>query len=72
MRKRCLGFRGSVVLFSAFVAVPVFFAQTRNRSSTEKSFTQDLKIKYRVDTQGQKSESTTMIKGARERDESHL
>lgn len=62
----------NVVLVLCFVGVVIsVLGQTRNRPATNN----DLKVKYRVVTnaggQGQPSETTTMIKGARERSESH-
>ena len=73
MRKRFLGFGIVLVLFCAFVSVSAFLAQTRGRP--ERAFAGDVNIKYKVSVaaqggMGQTSETTTMIKGARERSES--
>ena len=72
MRKRFLGFGIVLVLFCAFVSVAAFQAQTRR---PERASAGDVKVKYKVSVAaqggfGQTSESTTMIKGARERSES--
>lgn len=73
MRKRFLGFGIVLVLFCAFVSVSALLAQTRSRP--ERASAGDIKVKYKVTVAGQggfgqTSESTTMIKGARERSES--
>lgn len=66
----------AIVLFVTVISLPILFGQTRQRPNTEKATTNDFKVKYRVTTgaagvPGQSSESITMIKGARERSESH-
>ena len=71
MRRRFLGFGIVLVLFCAFVSASAFLAQTR----VQRAPAGDVKVKYKVSlaTQGgmgQTSETTTMIKGARERSES--
>ncbi len=71
MRKRVLGFSIALVLFSTFVSVSAFIAQTRIRPTTERPLAGDLKVKYKVTMSGQMRESTTMIKGPRERSEEH-
>lgn len=65
-------FVGLAVLLS----VAALMAQTRPRPSAERSTTNDFKVTYRSTIMagggaGQTSESTTMIKGARERSENH-
>lgn len=70
MRKRFLGMNlvGAMVLLvissSAFVA-----QRPRNRPDAPPPAANDLKIKYRMTTAGQSMETTTMLKGARERSE---
>lgn len=71
MKKGVLGFSIAFVLFSTFVSVSAFIAQTRTRPTTERPLAGDLKVKYKVTMSGQTSESTTMIKGPRERSEEH-
>jgi hypothetical protein len=71
MRKRLLGFSIALVLFSAFISVSAFIAQTRTRPTIERQPAGDLKVKYKVTMAGQTRESTTMIKGPRERSEEH-
>jgi len=53
-----------VISSSAFVA-----QQPRNRPGASAAAANDLKIKYRTSMSGQSMESTTMLKGARERSE---
>ncbi|MGZ8846616.1 MAG: hypothetical protein ACXW3C_09155 [Pyrinomonadaceae bacterium] len=76
MRKRLFGMNlvGAMVLLvissSAFVA-----QRTRNRPAAQPTQTparNDLKIAYRTTTSGQSMETTTMLKGARERSEMKL
>ncbi len=76
MRKRFLGMNlvGALVLLvissSAFVA-----QRTRNRPAAQPApapARNDLKITYRTTTSGQSMETTTMLKGARERSEMKL
>jgi hypothetical protein len=71
MKKRVLGFSLALVLFCAFVSVSAFIAQTRTRPTTERPLAGDLRVKYKVTMSGQTRESTTMIKGPRERSEEH-
>ena len=72
MRKRLLGFGIFIVLVSV-VSTSGILAQRRPRPAAAPAGTSapapDLKLKYRTNTAGQSSESTTMIKGKRERSE---
>ena len=52
MRKRVLGFSIALVLFSTFVSVSAFIAQTRIRPTTERPLAGDLKVKYKSDDVG--------------------
>src|SRR6266480_2708287 len=73
MRKRFLGISllGALVLLA--VSTSTFVAQrTRNRPGEPAAVANDLKIKYRTTTSGQSMETTTMLKGARERSEMKL
>src|SRR6185312_9447615 len=64
MRKRLgAGIFFVLILISASL---IAFTQTRNRAAAGG----DIRIKYRTSVAGQTSESTSMIKGARERSES--
>ncbi len=67
MRKRFVGFSIALALFTVFASAAPFIAQTRNRPTSASGG--DIKVKYRVTMAGQASESTTMIKGPRERSE---
>jgi hypothetical protein len=67
MRKRFWGTRIVGVLVLFVISSSVFVAQRpRNQSAPAAN---DLKIKYRMTTAGQSMETTTMLKGARERSE---
>src|SRR5881394_1288723 len=71
MSKRFFGISllGAMVLVA--VSTSTFVAQrTRNRPGVPAA--NDLKIKYRTTTSGQSMETTTMLKGARERSEMKL
>jgi len=65
MSKRILG----LILFLPIVCAFALAQQTRQRPAAQRQPPPDLKITYRVTTAGQPLESTTMIKGARERNE---
>jgi hypothetical protein len=68
MRNRIWG--TSVVLALLLISSSSFVAQRpRNRPESATPAANDLKIKYRMTTSGQSIESTTMLKGARERSE---
>lgn len=81
MRKRFMGLIMVSALLSALSISGVLAQQSKGRAaqkpatgkpSVQKSAAQaDLKIKYRTTTAGQSYESVTMIKGARERSETH-
>jgi len=68
MNKRVL----ALILLLEMVSVMAFAQQARQRPSSQRQPPPDLKIKYRVTTAGQPLESTTMIKGSRERNEMRL
>jgi len=71
MRKGFVGLSVVGALVLLVVSTSTFVAQrTRNRPATEPAAA-DLKIKYRMTTGGQGIETITMIKGARERAETH-
>jgi hypothetical protein len=62
---------GALVL--VIVSTSTFVAQrTKNRPSGQAAPVNDLKIKYRMTTGGQGFETTTMIKGMRERSETRM
>ena len=67
-------FRGFVVLFLLAVSVSAIFAQQRRgRNPAPAAPAQtDLRITYRSTTAGQSYESSTMIKGKRERTETRM
>ena len=70
MRQRILGFSAVGVLFLTLVSSASFMAQRpRSRPEASAAAANDLKIKYRMTNAGQSMESTTMLKGARERSE---
>jgi hypothetical protein len=68
MRKRFLGTRMVGILVLFVISSSVFVAQ-RPRNQAAPPAANDLKIKYRMTTAGQSMETTTMLKGARERSE---
>ena len=70
MRRRFIGFAILIVLVS-IVSTSGILAQRRPRpaAAPAPAPARDVKIKYRTTTSGQTSESTTMIKGKRERSE---
>lgn len=73
MRKRFLGFSLIGALVLVVVSTSTFMAQrTRNRPVTQPAPANDLKIKYRMSAGGQGIETVTMIKGVRERSETHI
>lgn len=71
-----LRFRGLVVLFMLAVSVSAIFAQQRRGRNNPAPATPpaqtDLRITYRSTTSGQSYESSTMIKGKRERTEMRM
>lgn len=69
MKSRLLLFTGIIFGISAVTAIS--FAQRRPEPA-EKPITGDFKITIRTTTSGQSSQSTTMIKGLRERSESSM
>ncbi|MEP6635496.1 MAG: hypothetical protein ABJB97_02130 [Acidobacteriota bacterium] len=71
MRKRLLGLVVGFVLASAVLASGSLAQQRRPRPAAAAAPAPDLKIKYRTTTSGQSSEVVTMLKGMRERSESH-
>ncbi len=75
MIRRFRVFNMFLILLFAFVSASLFFAQTRNRPATQPAAS-DFKVTYKVTMGGagggQTTESTTMIKGPRERSETHL
>jgi hypothetical protein len=76
MRKRLAGISVMGAFVLLIILPSVFVAQRRpNRPAAQPSPTparNDLKITYRTTTSGQSMESTTMLKGARERSEMKL
>jgi hypothetical protein len=74
MRKRSWGMSLLGALVLVVVSTSTFVAQrTRNRPAAEPApAATDLKITYRTTTSGQPMETTTMLKGARERSEMKL
>jgi len=74
MRKRLWGMSLVGALVMVVVSTSTFVAQrTRNRPAAEPApAATDLKITYRTTTSGQPMETTTMLKGARERSEMKL
>jgi hypothetical protein len=66
MKRRFMGFSIVLVLCSAYVSAEVFLGQTRTRPAAS-----DIKVTYKASMSGQNSESTTLIKGPRERTENH-
>ena len=70
MRQRFRGKSMVGVLIVLVISSSAFMAQRPgNRSATPPPAANDLKIKYRTTTAGQPMETTTMLKGARERSE---
>ena len=69
-------FRGLVVLFLLAVSVTAIFAQQRRGRNNPAPATPpaqtDLRITYKSTTSGQSYESSTMIKGKRERTEMRM
>ncbi len=68
-------FRGFIVLFLLAVSVSAIFAQQQRRNNpapAKPPVKSDLRITYRSTTSGQSYESTTMIKGKRERTETRM
>ena len=65
MRKRFLGFAILITLVSVYGSE----ATAQRRPATQKPAASDLKITYKQTTSGQAMESTTMLKGSRERGE---
>ncbi|HEX9421869.1 MAG TPA: hypothetical protein VF899_01405 [Pyrinomonadaceae bacterium] len=72
MRKRFVGTSMVAALVLVVSWTSTFVAQrTRNRPAAQAAPANDLKIKYRMTVGGQAIETMTMIKGARERSETH-
>ncbi len=72
MRKRFVGTSLVAALVLVVSLTSTFVAQrTRNRPAAQAAPASDLKIKYRMTVGGQAIETMTMIKGARERSETH-
>jgi hypothetical protein len=69
MRKRFLGFAFLITLVSSCGS---YAMAQRSRPAQQKPTPSDLKIKYKQTTSGQSFESTTMIKGQRERTEMRM
>lgn len=70
MRKRIWGMSAVGVLVLTVVSAANFMAQRpRTRPEASAAAANDLKITYRMTNAGQSMESTTMLKGARERSE---
>ena len=73
MRKGFWGKSVVGVLILLVISSSAFVAQRPgNRTATPPPAANDLKIKYRMTTSGQPMESTTMLKGARERSETKM
>ena len=73
MRKRSLGIYATTALaMLSLLASSLVAQQPRNRPATTAAPVNNLKIKYKTNSAGQSSESTTMIRGARERSEMKL
>ena len=73
MRKRFLGMSMVTALLLLVISSSALVAQRpRNRPATPPPVRTDLKITYRTTTSGQSMETTTMLKGARERSEMKL
>ena len=73
MRKRYLGIYGPTALaMLSLLASSLVAQQPRNRAATTAAPVNNLKIKYKTNMGGQASESTTMIRGKRERSEMKL
>ncbi|MGH9881142.1 MAG: hypothetical protein ACRD6N_06870, partial [Pyrinomonadaceae bacterium] len=72
MRKGFPGFGIFIALVALIWVSGVIAQQTRNRPVAPKPPAGDLKIKYRSSTSGQTMESTTMLKGKRERSEMRM
>lgn len=73
MRKRFVGLSMLCALVLVVISPSALIAQrTRNRPAAPSPARNDLKIKYRMTTSGQSMETTTMLKGARERTEMKL
>jgi hypothetical protein len=72
MKKGFLGLSTLGALVLVVFSTSTFVAQrTRTRPSEQPAQTKDLKIKYRMSVAGQGIETTTMIKGTRERSETN-
>src|SRR5258708_23914372 len=60
----------AVIAFAISLATAISFAQ--RKPDTDQPITGDFKITIRTTMQGQSTQSTTMIKGLRERDETNM
>lgn len=74
MRKRFLGMSLGALVLVVISSSAMLAQRTRNRPATPPAapVRNDLKITYRTTTSGQSMETTTMLKGARERSEMKL
>lgn len=73
MRKKYLGIYATTALaMLSLLASSLVAQQPRNRPATTAAPVNNLKIKYKTNMGGQSSESTTMIRGTRERSEMKL
>ncbi|HET6890629.1 MAG TPA: hypothetical protein VFH31_05960 [Pyrinomonadaceae bacterium] len=71
MRKRFMGWSVLITAILVVLAYSVDAQQQRPRGPRPAPPASDLKIRYKMSTSGQPSESVTMIKGTRERSEMH-
>jgi hypothetical protein len=71
MRKGFLAYGILIMLVAAFIPTLVTAQQPR-RTTPAASTARDLRIKYRTTTSGQTHETTTMLKGKRERNETRM
>ena len=69
MRKRFIGMIVASVLVLLVVSSVLVAQRPRNRPAAPAPAANDLKVKYRMTTAGQSMETTTMLKGPRERSE---
>ena len=69
MRKRFFGTSVASVLVLLVVSSALVAQRPRNRPAAGAPAANDLKVKYRMTTAGQSMETTTMLKGPRERSE---
>ncbi|MDQ5846720.1 MAG: DUF4412 domain-containing protein [Acidobacteriota bacterium] len=73
MRKRLSGRNVLVILFALGMLTSTLVAQQqRNRPATQTQPVNSLKVKYKMTAAGQSSETTTMVRGPRQRSEMRL